>query len=193
LLASLLIFASMSGFAQTPAVTQAPAEDCERPVERTLETWRKCKRLRFLAFSGLELKSPQEDQLTCYRCTFRQLQLGAAKVNLGIRESRIINGRFQNANFSGIFGAGVRARGIRAKDSTFEKADWNSAYFAEGRFENVSFRDANLKGTDFSGAVFDGVDLRGADLRQALLTRARFKNVKTDEQTKFPEGFHWAR
>lgn len=174
-----------------PSFAQDEKMDCDKPPAANLKVWRECKSLRFLTFNEFDWKAEADDRLNCYRCTFRKLKLHNGKFPLGLRESRFRDARIEGADLRGGFFRGVKARAMRIKNSNLENTDWITAYLPESRFEKVNFANVKFAGADLSGAEFVDCDLSGADLRQALLVRTRFRGVKTDAHTKWPEGYRW--
>ncbi len=164
---------------------------CENPESRDLATWKSCRSLKYLNMGRLDLTGSVKEDLGCYRCTFTRLYFKGGPYALRFRESRLIGAKCENANMNGIQMQGIKAQGFEARDCGFEKADFTTAFLQDAKFYGGSFRDAIFAGADLSGAEFENTDLRGADLSQTLLSRTRFRNVKTDASTKIPEGFHW--
>ena len=164
---------------------------CAKPPAANLKVWRECKSLHFLTFNEFDWQAEADDRLSCYRCTFRKLKLSAGKFPLGLRESRFHGARIEKADLRGGFFRGVKARAARIVNSNLENTDWMTAYLPESRFVKVNFSNVKFAGADLSGAEFIDCDLSGADLRQTLLGRTHFRNVKTDANTKWPEGYQW--
>lgn len=105
-------------------------------------------------------------------------------------------------------GGGINLKGVNLKGSDigqfnlegvdFKGANLQSVNLTAANLKNANFQDVDLRDADLKGANLQGANFKGADLRWALfvthetpLNIAKFKNIKYDGRTKWPEDFDY--
>jgi uncharacterized protein YjbI with pentapeptide repeats/endonuclease YncB( thermonuclease family) len=84
-------------------------------------------------------------------------------------------------------------RGARLAGAQLREAKLDGAHLDGADLRGADLRKALLVGTHLKDALLDGADLRGADFnedfRRTELDGAALKDVRTDSETKWPDGF----
>lgn len=122
--------------------------------------------------------------------------VGAALAVLG-RQSVILKGatsELESVDLRGVDLAGQTIPNVCFAHANLEGANLAEAEFAGATMSGTNLRNANLRAADLTQVDLTGADLAGADLTGAKLTGAKLENatltdVKTDDTTRWPEGF----
>jgi hypothetical protein len=94
-----------------------------------------------------------------------------------------------SANLTGAYLSRAWAPGADLTDAGLIDADLTCADLTRANLTRADLTDANLTRADLTGADLTDANLAGSDLRKANLADAKLINVRSNADTKWPEGF----
>jgi GNAT superfamily N-acetyltransferase len=119
--------------------------------------------------------------------------------NVDLTNADLTGAKLGLARLSGARLTGARLNGASLRDATLNEATLNDAVLTGADLTYANLNGANLTDADLSGAVLinarlrdarlNGANLSGANFTGADLTGANLKDVVTDGNTQFPDGF----
>jgi uncharacterized protein YjbI with pentapeptide repeats len=107
--------------------------------------------------------------------------------NLGAAQLCRAQLHWANLGCANLGGANIQK--AKLVEANLGGADLGKADLRGADLRKANLRDADLGDADFRGADLRDADLRGVDLREAKLTGADLTSARTDDLTRWPEGF----